>query len=101
MRPDPYGLDPLQDLFGVRRDPDLFLNTFAPPLILDEVQYVPESLPALKRRIDQSDSPGQYFLTGSQNPSVLRSVSEGFAGRECFPVDKYTTAVPWNAVGCL
>ena len=76
-----FVFDPLQDLFGVRRDPDLFLDTFAPPLILDEIQYVPELLPALKRRIDQSDSSGQYFLTGSQNLSVLRSVSESLAGR--------------------
>jgi len=45
------------------------------------VQYVPELLPALKRKVDKSDTPAQYFLTGSQNLSMLRSVSESMAGR--------------------
>ncbi|MCK4306124.1 MAG: ATP-binding protein [Candidatus Eisenbacteria sp.] len=73
--------DPVQDRFGVRGDPDLFLDNFPPPLILDEIQYVPELLPALKRRVDLRDQPGQYFLTGSQNLSALRSVAESMAGR--------------------
>lgn len=73
--------DPLQDLYGARRDPDLFLDSFPAPLILDEVQYVPELLPALKRRMDESNQRGQYFLTGSQNFSVLKTVAESMAGR--------------------
>jgi hypothetical protein len=73
--------EPLQDLYNVREDPDLFLNNFPSPLILDEVQYVPELLPTLKRRVDASDKKGQYFLTGSQNLSVLKTVAESMAGR--------------------
>lgn len=73
--------DPVQDLYGARQDPDLFLENFPAPLILDEVQYVPELLPALKRKVDEQDSPAQYYLTGSQNLSMLRSVSESMAGR--------------------
>ncbi len=73
--------DPVQDLYGARSDPDQFLDTFGPPLILDEVQYVPELLPALKRRVDRSAEKGQYLLTGSQNFAVLRNVSESLAGR--------------------
>ena len=76
-----FVFDPIQDIYGARQDPDLFLDTYPPPLILDEIQFVPELLPALKRRVDTIDSPGQYFLTGSQNLSVLRSVSESMAGR--------------------
>ncbi len=73
--------DPVQDLYGARSDPDQFLETFGSPLILDEVQYAPELLPALKRRVDRSDEKGQYLLTGSQNLSVMRKVSESLAGR--------------------
>lgn len=73
--------DPVQDLYGARSDPDQFLDTFGAPLILDEVQYAPELLPALKRRVDRSNTKGQYFLTGSQNLAVLRNVSESLAGR--------------------
>lgn len=76
-----FVFDPVQDLYGVRQDPDLFLENFPPPLILDEVQYVPELLPALKRKVDTLDSPGRYYLTGSQNLTMLRSVSESMAGR--------------------
>ena len=73
--------DPVQDIHGARQDPDLFLENFPPPLILDEIQYAPELLPSLKRKADQIDTPGQYFLTGSQNLSLLKSVAESMAGR--------------------
>lgn len=73
--------DPVQDLYGARRDPDLFLDTFRPPLVLDEVQFAPELLPALKRRLDREEQPGRYLLTGSQNLAVLRGVAESMAGR--------------------
>lgn len=73
--------DPIQDSYGVRQDPDLFLKTFPSPMILDEVQYVPELLPALKRHVDLRQDYGQYFLTGSQNFSMLKTISESLAGR--------------------
>lgn len=73
--------DPVQDMYNARQDPDLFLRNFQSPLILDEVQYAPELLPALKRMVDQSDNKGQYFLTGSQQLSIMKSVSESLAGR--------------------
>jgi predicted AAA+ superfamily ATPase len=73
--------DPIQDIHGARQDPDLFLDSFPAPLILDEIQYVPELFAALKRRIDLLDRPGQYFLSGSQNPAMLRQVAESMAGR--------------------
>ena len=76
-----FVFDPVQDHYGVRQDPDLFLENFPPPLILDEVQYVPELLSALKRKVDSRNEAGQYFLTGSQNLGLLRSVSESMAGR--------------------
>lgn len=76
-----FVFDPIQDLFNVRKNPDLFLSDFKPPIILDEIQFVPELLPSLKRYVDMSDAKGQYFLTGSQQLSILKSVSESLAGR--------------------
>ncbi len=73
--------DPILDRFGARSDPDLFLDSFPGPLILDEVQYAPELLSAIKRRVDQSPRFGQYLLTGSQNLGVLDRISETLAGR--------------------
>ena len=63
--------DPVQDLYDVRKDPDKFLDLFPPPLILDEVQFVPELLSALKRRVDQKERtrrtrPGRNVQSGGQ-----------------------------------
>ena len=83
--------DPIQDLYSARKDPDLFLQSFPAPLILDEVQYTPELLPALKRKMDQSETKGQYFLTGSQNFNMLSQVAESMAGRVAiFHLDNFT-----------
>jgi len=56
--------DPVQDIAGARRDPDLFLASQPRPLILDEIQYAPEVVAALKRAIDRDRRPGQFLLTG-------------------------------------
>lgn len=86
-----FVFDPIQDTYNARRDPDFFLQSFTAPLILDEVQYVPDLLAALKRKMDQSEAKGQYFLTGSQNFSVLRHVAESMAGRVAiFHLDNFT-----------
>ncbi len=77
--------DPVKDIGNARQDPDLFLDNHPPPLVLDEIQYAPELVAALKRRIDATGrKPGSYILTGSQQWSVLKSVSESLAGRAVF-----------------
>lgn len=84
--------DPIQDAYQAKSDPDAFLDTFPPPLILDEVQYVPALLAAIKRRVDLNPMMGQYFLTGSQNLNVLRSTAESMAGRVgILQLDGFTT----------
>lgn len=73
------------DLEGARRDPDLFLLNHNPPLILDEIQYAPELVSAIKRLVDRSPSKrGQFVLTGSQQWQVLKTLSESLAGRAAF-----------------
>ena len=62
-------------------DPRGFLAHHAPPVILDEVQYVPELLSYIKTAIDEDRSPGQWLLTGSQNFSLMQNVSQSLAGR--------------------
>jgi predicted AAA+ superfamily ATPase len=86
-----FEFDPIQDIYRARQDPELFLDSFPAPLILDEVQYAPELLAALKRRMDKSEAKGQYFLTGSQNFSMLRTIAESMAGRVAiFHLDNFT-----------
>jgi len=76
-----FVFDPVQDLYGVKQDPDLFLRNNPPPVILDEIQYVPELVPALKRRVDRERRPGMYLITGSQQWHVMRNLAESLAGR--------------------
>jgi uncharacterized protein len=78
--------DPSIDIANARREPDLFLDNHPAPLILDEIQYAPELVSAIKRRIDSDRIPGRYILTGSQQWSVLKTISESLAGR-CVFVD--------------
>ena len=62
-------------------DPRGFLNRFPGPVILDEVQRVPDLLSYLQGRVDEDDHPGRYVLTGSQNFLLLEKVSQSLAGR--------------------
>jgi len=64
-----------------RNDPELFLQQYPAPVIIDEIQYAPELLPYIKIRIDEHRMPGQYFLTGSQMFRLMKNVSESLAGR--------------------
>ncbi len=64
-----------------RQDPELFLQTYQPPLIIDEIQYAPELFPYIKIRVDNDNTAGQYFLTGSQLFHLMQNVSESLAGR--------------------
>lgn len=83
-RADFVVFDPIADVESARAEPELFFDNHRTPLVLDEIQYVPQIIPALKRRIDRNRSPGQYVLTGSQQWEVLRSLSESLAGRVVF-----------------
>ena len=64
-----------------KEDPELFLNQYKTPLVIDEIQYAPELLIYIKMRVDKNNEPGQYFLTGSQMFRMMRGVSESLAGR--------------------
>ena len=64
-----------------KNDPELFLQQYPVPLIIDEIQYAPELLPYIKMKIDEDRRPGQYYLTGSQMFRLMNNVSESLAGR--------------------
>lgn len=76
-----FVFDPVTDLANARKDPDFFLQNHPAPVFLDEIQYAPELLPALKRKVDREGRKGMYILSGSQNFSVMKNISESLAGR--------------------
>ena len=64
-----------------KNDPELFLQQYRAPVIIDEIQYAPELLPFIKIKIDEDRKNGQYYLTGSQMFRLMKNVSESLAGR--------------------
>ena len=63
------------------KSPEAFIQSFAEPLIIDEVQYAPSLFRHLKVRIDQDKRPGRFILTGSQGFALMQGISESLAGR--------------------
>ena len=64
-----------------QEDPELFLQQYTEPLIIDEIQYAPELLPFIKIKVDENGGNGRYYLTGSQMFHMMNKVSESLAGR--------------------
>jgi predicted AAA+ superfamily ATPase len=62
-------------------DPRGFLDQYPDGAVLDEVQRCPELPSYLQDLIDADPRPGRWILTGSQNLSLLKSVSQSLAGR--------------------
>src|SRR5207237_292637 len=51
------------------------------PIVLDEVQRVPQITLALKRIVDDDDRKGQFVLTGSADVFGLNEAGDSLAGR--------------------
>lgn len=64
-----------------REDPELFLQRYTGPILIDEIQYAPELLPYIKMAVDNNREPGKFWLTGSQQFQLMKGVSESLAGR--------------------
>ena len=74
-------LDNPKDLLMAKEEPEFFISTYKSPILIDEVQYAPELFPYLKMIADSSDKYGQIWMTGSQQFSLMKGVSESLAGR--------------------
>jgi len=74
-------LDNPQDLLKAKTDPKGFLDTYAPPCIIDEIQYSPELFPYIKMIADNTDKRSLYWLTGSQQYNLMQGITESLAGR--------------------
>ena len=64
-----------------KSDPETFINTYRPPVFIDEVQYAPELFTYIKIQVDERQQNGDYWLSGSQIFRLMRGVSESLAGR--------------------
>lgn len=64
-----------------KNDPDEFFTHFPEPVIIDEIQRVPELLSTVQVRIDKTKKKGEYILTGSQQIGLKTSIAQSLAGR--------------------
>ncbi len=64
-------------------EPRLFLQTYQPPIIIDEVQKAPELFEEIKIICDESDERGRFWLTGSQSKKLVKKAGDSLAGRLC------------------
>ena len=88
--------DDLQLREFANRNPALFLEQFNPPLLLDEVQYVPNLFPELKQKIDRLKRAALFHskrniktkilfrLTGSNQILMDKNIKESLAGRASY-----------------
>ncbi|MCR5224475.1 MAG: ATP-binding protein [Alphaproteobacteria bacterium] len=74
-------LDKLANRRMAIEDPDLFLQKYSPPVLIDEVQYAPNLFSVIKADVDTRKENGMYWLTGSQQFHLMKHVSETLAGR--------------------
>ena len=64
-------------------DPKLFLQTYRPPILIDEVQKAPELFERIKILCDESEEKGLFWLTGSQSKKLMKKAGDSLAGRLC------------------
>lgn len=62
-------------------DPNAFFDLYKPPVIIDEVQRVPELLSTIQVLADASKEKGRFILTGSHQPKLHAGIAQSLAGR--------------------
>jgi uncharacterized protein len=62
-------------------DPRGFLAQYSKGAILDEAQRLPEIFSYLQQVLDETDIPGKFIITGSNNFLLQENISQSLAGR--------------------
>ncbi len=73
-------LDRPSDLSAARSDPESFVAHDG-LMVIDEIQREPALVLPIKARVDESDAPGQFLLTGSARLMGLRALPDSLIGR--------------------
>jgi len=73
--------DNLTEREAALNDPAGYIDTLPKPIVLDEIQKVPEVLEGIKLNIDKERINGTFLLTGSANVLDMKKAKETLAGR--------------------
>jgi hypothetical protein len=76
-----YNLEDPNTRTLIEDDPKKFVNPGNTKIIFDEVQKLPELLSYIQVAVDETNKPGQYIISGSQNLLLSEKVSQSLAGR--------------------
>lgn len=72
--------DPMEEA-SAKNDPKTFTELHPSPYMFDEVQYVSDLFRYLKIEIDRNRHSGMFYLTGSQQFSLMEKATESLSGR--------------------
>lgn len=85
-------LDDINIFQMAKNDPKSFIENSPKPMIIDEIQRLPELLITIKKYIDKDRINGQFVLTGSANLKGFKDISDSLAGRigivELYPLSQ-------------
>ena len=76
-----FTMDDAGMLAAAAADPDAFVQANPGPVVIDEVQLVPDIFRAIKIEVDRRRTPGRFLLAGSANILLIPRLSESLAGR--------------------
>lgn len=73
--------DNLTQRESAKNDPEGYIASLPKPIIIDEIQKVPEVLEGIKLDIDKHRVNGNFLLTGSANVLDMKKTKDTLAGR--------------------
>jgi predicted AAA+ superfamily ATPase len=73
--------DNLSQREAAKHDPQGYIASLPKPIIIDEIQKVPEVLEGIKLAIDKHRVNGDFLLTGSANVLDMKKAKDTLAGR--------------------
>ena len=74
-------LDDIATYQSAKADPKGFILSLPKPVVIDEIQRVPDLFVAIKEQIDLDRTAGRFVLTGSSSLQGFRDISDSLAGR--------------------
>ena len=72
IRAEYFTLDDTATLALIAGDPSGVIRGLTGPMVLDEIQKVPELFPAIKLAVDRNRQPGRFLLTGAARRLLIK-----------------------------
>jgi predicted AAA+ superfamily ATPase len=76
-----FSLDRRETRESALSDPEGFIAALRGPVLIDEIQRVPDLMLAIKDAVDRDTTPGRFLLTGSANIRTARTIKDALTGR--------------------